>query len=592
MESYLSLNAMRSYQTSVVIPAYNSAVWLPETLASVYAQRNIDLEVIVVDDGSTDDTAEIIKRFPGVRYFSQANAGAATARNVGITAAKGAYIAFLDADDIWEPHKLERQTYILDRHEHVGLVFSNYVPFGMDVEYRTGFDRSRVLPRIRRRAIGPDAYVLESESLFVDLLDDLFSWNSTLLVRKTVIENVGSYCEALRFSGEDWMMCLRLSKVCDFAFVDDCLVRRREHAGSSSRTAPDEAQAALVLEQLIGWERLTASEDATVRRYLATKVFDLGYHELKRGELQSARERFRRYFQVIKTMAPSDRRKARRPRAVAYFASTWLPSRIVRRASGAKQRGDSPSSKKTSGDFEQRWRERFISFAEESDDDAGIAGWTRVGLATRLRQFKRVFSRRLNREVWLDAGCGAGTYTRYLVELGASVLGLDYSLPTVLKAVQREIDPAWFCVGDATRLPVRGETFDGVICLGVTQALSDSERLVGSLVRSIRPGGQLWVDALNGACVVHRVSRLWRWLRQRPPHLRYEQPRRLVRVLRSHGLHDVQVIWMPMLPGRFRSFQWVLETAPVTILFRVVPLLGALLSHSFVVQGRLNPGKT
>src|SRR5262245_54923530 len=145
---------MPTPQVSVVIPSYNSARWLPETLSSALAQWGIDIEIIVVDDGSTDDTEALVSQFAGVRYLRPVKAGVAAARNTGIRAALGRYIALLDSDDIWEPDKLQRQARILDQHDSVGLVFSNYRPFGAEVAYRTGFDRSRILPGIPRRPIG------------------------------------------------------------------------------------------------------------------------------------------------------------------------------------------------------------------------------------------------------------------------------------------------------------------------------------------------------------------------------------------------------------------------------------------------------
>lgn len=322
-------------QVSVVIPSYNSAAWLPETLAGALAQKDVELEVIVVDDGSTDNTKEVVSEFPTVRCLSQANAGVAAARNTGIKAARAPYIAFLDADDIWDPLKLQRQLRVLDQHPEVGLVFSNYRPFGAEVAYRTGFDRSRVLPGIPRLAIGADAFLLQSRNLFLDVLNDLFPWTSTLLVRKTAIDQAGLFYERLRHVGEDWLMCMRLAKVCEFAFVDDCLVRRREHAGSNSRIGHHEVQAIAVLEHLSGWDRLTAAEEMAVRQRLAETLFDLGYHELKRGETQSARLRFRRYFEVRKTLDSNAKQAVHRKRAPAYFVSTWLPRRIMKFLSSA-----------------------------------------------------------------------------------------------------------------------------------------------------------------------------------------------------------------------------------------------------------------
>src|SRR5215510_3910270 len=322
---------------TVVIPSYNSAAWLPETLASVLAQVGVDLETLVVDDGSNDNTREVVATFASVRYLHQPNRGVAAARNTGIRAARGKYIALLDSDDIWEPHKLRRQVEILDRYPGVGLVFSNYRPFGVEVPYRTGFDRSRVLPAIARRRIGSDAFILESEGLFLHVLDDLFTWTSTLLVRRSALDEVGPFYERLRHVGEDWLMCLRLSKVCEFALIEECLVRRREHAGSNSRIGHHEKQAALALEHLSGWDRLTPMEEAALRGRLAETLFGLAHYDLTRGEARSAREQLRRYFRAEWNLAPNARRNARTVRAAAYYAATLLPDSLLKRVAAFRQ---------------------------------------------------------------------------------------------------------------------------------------------------------------------------------------------------------------------------------------------------------------
>ena len=315
---------------SVVIPSYNSAEWLGETIDSVAAQVGVAYEIIVVDDGSTDSTPELVARYPAVRYLQQSNAGVAAARNTGIRASKGSYVALLDSDDIWVPDKLQRQAQILDRYESVGLVFSNYSPFGAPVAYRTGLERSGVLATLPRRAVGNAAYILQSDGLFFALLKDLFPWTSSLLIRKSALDAVGPLYERLRHVGEDWLMCLQLSKVCEFAFIDDCLVHRREHANSNSRIGHHEAQAALALEHLCDWNHLLDDERRAVKQMLANVLFDLGYHELTRGDVRSARSRFEKYFALVRSMAPAERHRAKRPRAAAYFASTWLPAGIVK----------------------------------------------------------------------------------------------------------------------------------------------------------------------------------------------------------------------------------------------------------------------
>src|SRR5262245_40114640 len=107
---------------SVVIPTYNSGRFIADAIDSVLANGRSETELLVVDDWSTDDTAEIVARYgSAVTLIRQANAGAAVARNAGMRLARGRYIAFLDADDVWLPGKIEAQVAHLDRHRDVSL---------------------------------------------------------------------------------------------------------------------------------------------------------------------------------------------------------------------------------------------------------------------------------------------------------------------------------------------------------------------------------------------------------------------------------------------------------------------------------------
>lgn len=258
------------------------------------------------------------------------------------------------------------------------------------------------------------------------------------------------------------------------------------------------------------------------------------------------------------------------------------PVRIVSRG----QRPYAPTRQANEPDaFEQRWHQRFSQYAEHHEDDASIAGWSTTGLEARIRQFRRSFPPAIDGERWLDAGCGAGTYSRYLASLGASVLGVDYSLRTVEKAMSRGRQGISFCVADATALPVRAGSFDGALSLGVTQALSRSEHLVTALAQSVRPGGQVWIDGLNAWCFVHVLSEARRNVRGLPRYLRYETPGSIKRVLRAYGFTDLRVLWLPIVPSRLQRLQRLVETPAVRFLFRAVPPLGALLSHSFIISG-------
>jgi 2-polyprenyl-3-methyl-5-hydroxy-6-metoxy-1,4-benzoquinol methylase len=236
------------------------------------------------------------------------------------------------------------------------------------------------------------------------------------------------------------------------------------------------------------------------------------------------------------------------------------------------------------GDFEKQWRERFETFAESHDHDAGIAGWSSSGLAARFRHFVRLWQPRATGAVWLDAGCGAGTYSRYMADQGAQVMGMDYSFPTLEKAKKRSQTVTKWTAGDVTRLPLKSGYFDGVICFGVTQALSDSRQISSELARIVKPGGIIWIDALNAYCVPHMLERAWLRLTGRPAQMRFEFPRRLCDALRKAGGLNIQLHWLPILPQRWQRFQWIVETHTVIWLLHHVPLLGALLSHAFVIS--------
>ncbi len=236
--------------------------------------------------------------------------------------------------------------------------------------------------------------------------------------------------------------------------------------------------------------------------------------------------------------------------------------------------------------FENAWRKRFEEFATLRDDDAGIAGWSFSGLDARFRRFAGVWQESAHGRFWLDAGCGAGTYSRYLASRGADVVGLDYCLPAVLKAKARA---AWSCrwaVADVVRLPLKPGSFDGVLCFGVMQALADSAPTVRELAAQVAEGGEVWLDALNGYCVANALQRLSRWLRGKAPHLRYESPRRMKLLMEEAGLTGVRIHWIAIMPARLKLLQPVAESAVVSSLMKHVPGLGAVLSRSCMLTGR------
>lgn len=246
---------------------------------------------------------------------------------------------------------------------------------------------------------------------------------------------------------------------------------------------------------------------------------------------------------------------------------------------------DESEQKDNMQDFEGRWLKRFREFAEENEGDAGIAGWSVSGLDARLWRFKQLWETdgKQSGNLWLDAGCGAGSYTRYLTENGKIVLGLDYSLPTLCKASERCISSKLWAIGDVRKLPVKKGTFDGVICFGVTQALSESEVAIQELALSIRKGGEIWIDGLNGWCLPNMFNRFIRHLQGRPIHLRYESAWALRRLFKKNKLENIRIHWLPIAPGKLTFIQPILQHSIFQNLLRIVPLFGVLLSHAFII---------
>jgi SAM-dependent methyltransferase len=243
--------------------------------------------------------------------------------------------------------------------------------------------------------------------------------------------------------------------------------------------------------------------------------------------------------------------------------------------------GADPGRTKTG--FEGEWHRRFVEFARLRDDDAGIAGWSATGLDTRFRLFRRVWRAAAPGSLYLDVGCGAGTYSRWLRQQGLRVVGIDYSQPALRKAMARTSEGVAFCSADATRLPFADSSVDGVLCLGVLQAVHASEPLVRELARVVRKGGTLWIDGLNYHGITGWCDRTRRRLRRQPMHLRYESAATLLRILASAGFARPILTWLPLMPSRLHGLQPAFNSLLARRLLTGLPSVGSAISHSFLI---------
>jgi glycosyltransferase involved in cell wall biosynthesis len=211
---------MRYPTVSVIVTCYNYAQYLEGCLRSILNQTYQDFELLIINDGSTDKTDEVVAKFLGndkVRYIKQSNTGQAIATNNGIIAAKGGLIAFLDADDLWEPSKLEKQVRLFTR-DSIGVVYS-----------RMRFMDEAGLPI---DMLPPDKYYMPRSGHITDaLLFENFIPYSSTVVRKKCFDKFGMFNPEYK-NGLDWDLWLRISKEYEFAFVDEqLLLYRMGHPG-------------------------------------------------------------------------------------------------------------------------------------------------------------------------------------------------------------------------------------------------------------------------------------------------------------------------------------------------------------------------
>lgn len=201
---------------SVIIPVYNGGRYLRAALESVFAQTYRAFEVIVIDDGSTDDSAAIAQSFPDVRYIHQSNQGVAAARNNGIEAARGEFFAFIDQDDLWSPEKLRLQVGYLLSHPEIGYTLTQQQFFLGEGETLPPWFRKELFDSVHT------GWVL-----------------GTLLVRRTIFEQVGNFATGYSAANDsDWFFRAKAAAI-PMAVVPELLLRKRIHDANDSGRAKE-----------------------------------------------------------------------------------------------------------------------------------------------------------------------------------------------------------------------------------------------------------------------------------------------------------------------------------------------------------------
>jgi len=262
-------------EISVIIPTYNRAHLIGRAIQSVLNQSYQDFEIIIVDDCSTDNTEELIKELEKkderIRYIKhEKNKGAAAARNTGIKACRGEYIAFQDSDCEWLPEKLEKQIKILKRASpEIGAVYTGY-------EAR----------KDNKKFYGPPARIKKKEgNIYKVLLEENFVPTVATVVVAEYLKKVGMFDERLPRL-EDWELWIRLSKYYMFKFINKPLyINYCQTTGSISND-----QNALIVAQKLILEKYFEEFKEQGKKFLSKKYFSLGNLLCQNGEMSRGRE--------------------------------------------------------------------------------------------------------------------------------------------------------------------------------------------------------------------------------------------------------------------------------------------------------------
>ncbi len=289
------MSSERSPKISVVIPTFNAAQYLPAAIESVLNQDYKNVEILVVDDGSSDDTASVVGRYGKfVEYIRLENNGGGPARprNIGIRAASGDYIALFDSDDLMLPGKLKEEAEFLIEFKDVPLLFTNFRNFTSEDEpalpdFLSDHTDFQAMPKI---PLKKNWYRLTSSLAYETLIPDTYIGTSSVMFRKRLVDEIGYFDESLGNS-DDVEFFFRASRRFDIGYINQVFHRRRLHAKNiSSRPKALEARLSVYSRQIPITKSAKARRDLGI--ILSKILFSIGYLERRRGE----RVRALRYY--------------------------------------------------------------------------------------------------------------------------------------------------------------------------------------------------------------------------------------------------------------------------------------------------------
>lgn len=299
---------------SVIIPCYNHAHFLSQAVESCLAQTHPPHEIIVVDDGSTDNTREVAISYPQVIYIHQQNSGLAATRNTGLEAATGEFIQFLDADDMLLPAKLARSLELFDQYPSAGLVYTDYEKRSEDMHQAIN-DRST-------RAQGKKP---EGKGIVRQLVNSTASYFPPHgpLTRTEPLRAVGGFrrgCQGV----EDWLLWVTLAAHgVEFRYLDEALIWYRHSPKSMSNQAVGMTRARLSAYQLL--REIPLPTDIDLDEKIAGRHHALAMLLWELGQVEEARQ----HFQHAIALHPKSRTARRLLLGLSYVTSAQNADKIM-----------------------------------------------------------------------------------------------------------------------------------------------------------------------------------------------------------------------------------------------------------------------
>jgi len=288
----------KTMQVTVIIPTFNSAQFLTAAVDSVLAQTFKDFEIIVVDDGSTDNTEDVLKSYGDkVRYIKQKNQGVSVARNTGIKNSSAKYAAFLDSDDVWMPAKLEKQINALENNPKSKACYTEYISVSEDM-------KPQELKRLRAE-----------NSVLNDLLlrGNVIGPPSTILCERELFEELGGFDSGLSLSA-DWDMWIRLACVTELTFLKEPLIKYRLHGSNMSKNVKLlEDDTVRMLEKAFAIESLSSE-------LRAKRKSSFAYHYIVFAKAYLRARQYKDFFRCVARSATSD---------IKQIGSLFTPVRAI-----------------------------------------------------------------------------------------------------------------------------------------------------------------------------------------------------------------------------------------------------------------------